>query len=290
MIKNCIVCGNEFEGHFLSKYCSGNCRRQIRLARQRKPLLNNNCEVCGTVFVPRDARQICCSEPCRKIRKNQQARDRNGPLTISCPVCGGPFHPRGPQRYCSRICANSFRKLISHSKRPENWIDKPCKNCCDMFTPNRANQVFCSPQCYKYHHSVTRRKHVKCVTCGQDLVGDIKRKFCSDDCKRGICNWPQSGAICIICGNEFHARSWDQLCCSGACRKRRNRKMANLTGARWIERNPTYRQKFYDQNREVLNARNRSNHRKKVAAAHMEAALAAIPEIEKLMEEYPNGK
>ncbi|MFQ7208556.1 MAG: hypothetical protein ACLRPZ_03830 [Coprococcus sp.] len=78
-IKNCTICGKEFESYNGIEVCSDECR----LERKRQQDIKSN-----------------------ERRKNGQS---NEPITYTCPICGKEFEGIA-QKYCSKKCREIGRK------------------------------------------------------------------------------------------------------------------------------------------------------------------------------------
>lgn len=68
MIKNCAVCGKEFERtHYNQIYCSLECQNKghIKTVMDRKSGVLKTCKTCGKKFVPSQSLRSYCSEECR---------------------------------------------------------------------------------------------------------------------------------------------------------------------------------------------------------------------------------
>ena len=97
MIKNCKVCGKEFDAHRTARYCSPECKSEWTTARRR---------------VMRRARYAANPERFRAYARKKYQAQRE-PLIRICGICGEEFDARGSQKYCSDKCA---RKAQSRSQ------------------------------------------------------------------------------------------------------------------------------------------------------------------------------
>ena len=76
---NCVICKNQLSG-FQKKYCSRTCADYKKSATQArkfaKHLVERECPVCKTSFLPRRANNRFCSSEC--LRKNHAKHRRSG--------------------------------------------------------------------------------------------------------------------------------------------------------------------------------------------------------------------
>lgn len=75
MIKECVMCGKQFDAYrSRDKYCSPKCRNRaygIRQGRYGKHgTISRECAICGRHFSTNISWQITCSEECSKKRRN----------------------------------------------------------------------------------------------------------------------------------------------------------------------------------------------------------------------------
>lgn len=122
-----------------------------------------SCPECGTAFTPKRKDQSCCSQTCYNRHNSRQYRLRKRELApmrecVACPECHEMFTPRrSDQTYCSYLCRsrNSAREKIRRNSSGEAVLARKrdtapmleCRECHEMFTPNRRGQTFCSDTC-----------------------------------------------------------------------------------------------------------------------------------------------
>ena len=77
-------------------------------------------------------------------------------------------------------------------------------------------------QYQKTQSAMHQRIEKTCATCGKQYLGEIKSKFCSDNCKAmyfRLQNKDKEERKCVICGNMFLTNKYRKAqCCSPKCR------------------------------------------------------------------------
>jgi hypothetical protein len=151
--RSCGICGVEFRGGSASaRYCSDECRREVRLrdsriwrddhrdqlregyrrqyaknfelfrARKRaalaarpKPLTERVCRRCGVSFASRRFRGFC-SKACQRQSWNEKRRPRRATVGLDaprlCAICGEPFFGGLRQNVCSAVECQTARKRV----------------------------------------------------------------------------------------------------------------------------------------------------------------------------------
>jgi hypothetical protein len=103
---------------------------------------NINCMVCGTSFIRKSSRQLCCSNECSHIRKKRINLEKYHTLPkthIKCNYCGKEFvKTNGGFLYCSKECR------IKNTHEPKNKI---CKHCGKPFIDATLGQKYCTDLC-----------------------------------------------------------------------------------------------------------------------------------------------
>ena len=80
------------------------------------------CPECGAAFVPRDARNVCCSDECKRARlikfmrkRHEAERQRRERMARKCVICGKEFCTIDwRRRTCSHECSVEHYKRSSH--------------------------------------------------------------------------------------------------------------------------------------------------------------------------------
>lgn len=166
IIKKCIICGKEFLGHTLSKYCD-DCwleqgrKRTMKNYHNRKRRVGDidYCIDCGKEYVITSGVQKLCSE-CAKKRANYHSAlqrwkkdvDKPKPTyplpervkkekrlnsTEICPVCGKEYIVMGEYQKCCLDCAAKQRK--------KEYKEAVCPVCGKTF---KGPYKTCSPECH----------------------------------------------------------------------------------------------------------------------------------------------
>lgn len=155
MVKKCVVCGKEFEGHGLRKYCSDGCRRQGTREIKRRYRSENK------ERVKENHRRY-------RLRHKEKLREKNRRYYLShkkagtrkCAFCGKAFKPgRGTgYKYCSDECRKAMKKVYSRRQ----WEMKRKKEGCLMSNGNvrfTKSMVKAPLEC---------KDQVTCLTCTRE--------------------------------------------------------------------------------------------------------------------------
>lgn len=99
--------------------------------------------------------------------------------------------------------------------------DVSCKKCGDVFRPKRAEQSYCSRDCW---YSLTRTSEKACECCGNVFKAKYaQQKYCSVQCKvKGTTK--DKTVVCAWCKTTFErphgkTRAYCSVSCSGEARK-----------------------------------------------------------------------
>ena len=185
----------EYHREYKRKYRRENHAKCIainRAYRQRKAAergpITATCVVCGKTFVKAGHYQVCCSDECRRARKNEKERaTRNAQpatsnlRTATCQTCGKAFAAKTVRAmFCSKKCNRKF--FNGQRKRPT--LTKTCPTCGKVFETARKEKVYCSNRCYKIAHYTPIQPHdLVCVFCGKPFTSRYATaKYCSKLC------------------------------------------------------------------------------------------------------------
>lgn len=114
MKKFCEICGKEFASNRRQQFCSAECAKKAKVARNRKYKQTKKQE---------------CKINCLKI----------------CPICEKEFTPRtSRQKYCSLKCQQKAQRV--HARLSQKW-QKVCEVCGKEFRTHSPNTKTCSPEC-----------------------------------------------------------------------------------------------------------------------------------------------
>ena len=174
------------------------------------------CVICANHFDAPTHRHQTCSDPCR-----EKFRSLPRWTTKACEVCGVEFQDdkHHPKRFCSIACRNADRASTRL---------KTCPVCGKDYKADRAEQTYCSHECFGKANSGrgSRGGLVPLCVCGKPIQNK-SRVFCSDECqqlhqKRRSKSHPDTEHICLACGKDF-TRPWfyagKKLYCSPMCQK-----------------------------------------------------------------------
>ena len=99
--------------------------------------------------------------------------------------------------------------------------DAHCESCNIVFRPRRAEQRFCSRNCW---HSTTRNANKDCGCCGKSFKAKYaQQQYCSVQCKNTAITKDKT-VICAVCKVEFqrpHGKA--QAYCSKSCSNKARR-------------------------------------------------------------------
>ena len=108
MIKQCLICGKEFEAKNNQKYCSEECRKQ-----KRRQYYKKNAE-----------HYKAYSKQYYRENRDKRLKGRKK-LIKECTICGTKFTTVYPfQKYCSKACK---RKAKAEQKRKYYWANRTQK-------------------------------------------------------------------------------------------------------------------------------------------------------------------
>ncbi len=87
-------------------------------------MTSKSCLICGQGFVPRVAKQQCCSKSCAGYARGPS-------MQIQCPMCAAFFKPRTQRtKHCSKQCADAaLIKPVDMSFIESNSIPEPNSGC-----------------------------------------------------------------------------------------------------------------------------------------------------------------
>jgi hypothetical protein len=147
------------------------------------------CEYCGKQFITKSLGNKCCSDECKKQRRNDIDREKhktakgnkNKKYKALCKHCGKEFSSNQPQaKFCCGKCRHKYRK--KHYRITEPFI---CKYCGKEFHPKGYDRTtYCSREC-AFADRVAKPKEKRkpiCVICGKEFEGRLNSKYCSDEC------------------------------------------------------------------------------------------------------------
>lgn len=204
MMKECVVCNKEFEGHHNRKYCDDDACKEIQ--RQKKiacknawreskkpPIEDKTCLHCGEVFTPEIRNNVMyCDTPCRRIahkeKLRQETKKRQAKIPLrECKACKEMFKPPKDDprnQLCGYECNLTWSKMKSKKatkERQRNITPRVCVGCEKTFMPNRYDvgskqmQVYCDGECGVNHARQLRLQATRekaeliepriCVTC-----------------------------------------------------------------------------------------------------------------------------
>ena len=229
----CLHCGKPLikTGAKPPKYCNPVCRYRHMNGLEVWEKKPTTCVVCSTTFLPRDSRQVCCSDECS--RKNKNGRSSH---EYTCRKCGRVYQAKEKCRdkYCSRECAFSDAGAWHF---PAAKV--VCPKCGVEFDRGKGCSSYCSPECRDA--AMTRR----CEICQRDFVATVSRgRLCSDECraesarqyaqKRDEERHRAKGTVrqCKICGALFCVLygSKQRLFCSDKCKEEQLRRDKRAQG------------------------------------------------------------
>ena len=169
MIRVCKRCGKQFEPATSDIYYCDDCRLEIKRESVFKIAI---CAECGVEFVGGIAAKYC--PDCRRkkanetsVKSKQNKNKRKIGSTDHCQRCGAEYTVKsGKQKYCAECAAivlaehnrevskkkyheNSLKEKQAEQKRELKRESTVCPACGKPFTPNRANQMYCSAECRK---------------------------------------------------------------------------------------------------------------------------------------------
>ena len=173
-VRVCETCETEFEHRKKKSYCCRAC----------DPKRNKTCVECGSDFVDEsrtNQRRYCGSQCNPSTRKS---RDKE------CGYCGDEFHDDSKQnsmKFCDPSCRRKAKKIRlaqENDEEPPMFLDEQtweCVRCGTEYTPNNANQEYCSISCREdgnfedKYASVPEHlsRQVLCLECGEMFRGCI---------------------------------------------------------------------------------------------------------------------
>lgn len=118
-------------------------------ATAKEKIPERDCAWCGTSFRPAKVESVTCSDTCRShLAAQTLARKAAKAQPKPCAQCGAMFRPLTKQvRYCSDPCRLQFFADKKAAKAAERRGDRSCPGCLSVFTPKRANQIYCGEKC-----------------------------------------------------------------------------------------------------------------------------------------------
>ena len=169
MIRQCKRCKKQFEPATSDTYYCDDCRIVLKRESVFKSAI---CAECGKQFIGGIAAKYCpecrrkkANEASAKCKKNKDKRKLGS--TDYCQKCGAEYTVKsGKQKYCAECAAmalaehnrevsqqryheNNLKEKQAEQKRELKRESTVCPACGKPFTPNRANQMYCSAECRK---------------------------------------------------------------------------------------------------------------------------------------------
>lgn len=169
MIRQCKRCKKQFEPATSDTYYCDDCRIVLKRESVFKSAI---CAECGKQFIGGIAAKYCpecrrkkANEASAKCKKNKDKRKLGS--TDYCQKCGAEYTVKsGKQKYCAecagialaehnrevsqqRYHENNLKEKQAEQKRELKRESTVCPACGKPFTPNRANQMYCSAECRK---------------------------------------------------------------------------------------------------------------------------------------------
>lgn len=199
MIKNCIVCGKEFEAKVpWAKCCS---------------------KVCSVKFWhPKTEEEL------KRFKENKATLVSYKNLSYICQYCGKEFIHKNHTAniFCSRECSFAWAKDKKDKKVYIRKLKMLLRKCIKQKER-------------KARDNIENQKHYKvCKNCGKEFYTmNTRIKYCSD------CRYKESITYtkeCVYCGKDFETNRSQQKCCSSECsrkynnKKREERKSIRLKG------------------------------------------------------------
>jgi hypothetical protein len=212
---NCIDCQSIIEEPMQHRVRCCSCRdKHIKLLRKKSyekniaegknnyhPKPNNlpkPCSICSTIFTPIKHHQIVCSKECQKEKAARYYIDHKAPSILTaqpCVICSTSFTPaKKNSKCCSKECTRINKKnhttkahKLNPIKKTKNYyikkevVEKNCKKCNTLFTPDRANIQYCSHECRsqtkvqnnKKYHSVIKKPNTRERVENKELYYEI---------------------------------------------------------------------------------------------------------------------
>lgn len=109
----CEKCGKSFLAGNRSK--SSLCK-ECRPVKKKYEPVEENCLVCGTVFLKKRSWQKFCSYRCKLEHQREQTKATRVEKVCSYIYCNKTFMGLARQVYCSKECAYSAQKLNRTTK------------------------------------------------------------------------------------------------------------------------------------------------------------------------------
>ena len=178
----CANCGIDFQSKSKTrpqKYCSDECRKQVKKIRQRKydiksgvcldhGLLTKQCPICGKTFETYRSTKVTCSDKCRKIRGRNRRRTKEEERARYV-----KSHPGA--KTMDQIQAEAMAKKEAKTKAKEER-EKALENARQKKAKEKALRIE-----YWQHYE----KEHECCYCGKKFIAHYPTtKYCSNACKR----------------------------------------------------------------------------------------------------------
>lgn len=204
-MKNCQICGDEFQEYRKNqKYCRvcGKDSTKARVRYERALMINKihagdfdkpfevTCTECDKKILTTRNRRFC-SDVCAESHRIRTAK---------CPVCLDILSEKGNMKgrgFCSDSCKqkNQLKRAI------ESGNHIPCDFCGKKFIRKGYSNRFCSNDCYNNHREkekeekkesvpknpIKRVREMKCEHCGSIFLWKIEsagQRFCTKECRK----------------------------------------------------------------------------------------------------------
>ena len=135
--------------HAVYAHATNLARYAAFYATAKEKIPERDCAWCGTMFRPARVQSVTCSDTCRSHHAAKTlARKAAKAEPKPCAQCGTMFRPLTKQvRYCRDECRLQFFADKKAAKAAERRGDRSCPGCLSVFTPKRANQIYCGEKC-----------------------------------------------------------------------------------------------------------------------------------------------
>lgn len=114
-IKQCVICGDNFNRTSNQKTCSIQCSAALLQNRVGRKPKYRTCVICESAFrLKTSGSEITCGKQCSSERKRQttnirQRAKRGTSSHRQCVICGDSFEVWGTQKTCSDRCGKSLK-------------------------------------------------------------------------------------------------------------------------------------------------------------------------------------
>lgn len=205
----CLNCGTEFETQDKRrKYCSLQCanlkHQEQRVKYETSKKVSKECLNCKKEFYSRDKRSKFCGRSCaahyNNILKGEKTEEEKKKISESLKKYR--LSNKMSEETKEKISISLFEYNLNNPKNTLSDKVKVCKQCDNVFYPDKGSRSYCSYECYNKSREGQNKNEISYKT----FLKMLKRAFPNWSCP--FCGWTHSYDVHHINGrkdNDFNS-------------------------------------------------------------------------------------